>query len=86
MYVQDSPCDEAQRGDTVRLNPAGGGRLGLVLIPVRGLQSSADYFRAACYRVTTEAEQIEPSYSRLMLLLTAGVNTQALRHTRQQMC
>lgn len=32
VYVQGSPCDEAQHGDTARLNPAGGGRLGDVMI------------------------------------------------------
>lgn len=30
--IQGSPCDEAQHGDTARLNPAGGGRLGDVMI------------------------------------------------------
>lgn len=32
VYIQDSPCDEAQHSDTVRLNPAEGGRLGDVMI------------------------------------------------------
>lgn len=32
VYIQDSPGDEAQHRDTVRLNPAGGGRLGDVMI------------------------------------------------------
>lgn len=84
VYIQDSPCNEAQRGDTVRLNPAGDGRLGDVMILSGGLESSADYFRAVSYRVTTEGEQTEPSYfilTHLDLTPVCGCTHQHIKQT-----
>lgn len=61
VYMQDSPGDEAQHRHS-EVKSCRRRETWRCYDPVRGLKSSADYFRAVCYRVTAEGAQIDPSY------------------------